>query len=93
MEILYASGIRRAELVGLNLADVDLERRVMRVIGKGNKQRMVFINRRRPIAIRQYLSVRPRSADEALVFKPAENAPEPPAGLGCVYAHLRRSAG
>ena len=66
MEVLYASGIRRAELVGLNLSDVDLERRLMRVIGKGNKQRMVFINEAAAAAIRQYLSVRPRSSDDAL---------------------------
>ncbi|HEV7178527.1 MAG TPA: tyrosine-type recombinase/integrase, partial [Candidatus Baltobacteraceae bacterium] len=66
MEVLYASGIRRAELVGLNISDVDLERRLMRVIGKGNKQRTVFINQASADAIRNYLGVRPRTPDEAL---------------------------
>lgn len=66
MELLYASGIRRAELVGLNISDVDLDRRTMRVIGKGNKQRMVFINEAAADAIRNYLGVRPRTPDEAL---------------------------
>lgn len=66
MELLYASGIRRAELVGLNLSDVDCERRVMRVVGKGNKQRMVFINEAAAAAINAYVGVRPRSSDEAL---------------------------
>jgi integrase/recombinase XerD len=66
MELLYASGIRRAELVGLNLSDVDLERRIMRVIGKGNKQRTVFINQASADAIAAYLGVRPRTPDEAL---------------------------
>ena len=66
MELLYASGIRRAELVGLNISDVDLDRRVMRVIGKGNKQRTVFINQASSDAIRTYLGVRPRTPDEAL---------------------------
>ena len=66
MELLYASGIRRAELVGLNLADIDTERRMMRVLGKGNKQRMVFMNEAAAIAIRAYLGMRPRSNDEAL---------------------------
>ncbi len=66
MELLYASGIRRAELVGLNVSDIDLERRIMRVIGKGNKQRNVFINVAAADAVRNYLGVRPRSADEAL---------------------------
>lgn len=66
MEVLYASGIRRAELVGLNLSDVDCDRRLMRVIGKGNKQRTVFINEAAADAILKYLAVRPRSSDEAL---------------------------
>ncbi|MGZ3499359.1 MAG: site-specific tyrosine recombinase/integron integrase [Vulcanimicrobiaceae bacterium] len=66
MELLYASGIRRAELVGLNLSDVDLDRRVMRVIGKGNKQRTVFLNQAAADAIRNYLAVRPRTVDEAM---------------------------
>lgn len=66
MELLYASGIRRAELVGLNISDVDLDRRLMRVIGKGNKQRTVFINQASADAIRMYLGVRPRTPDEAL---------------------------
>lgn len=66
MELLYASGIRRAELVGLDLSDVDVDRRRMRVIGKGNKQRTVFLNHAAAEAIRAYLGVRPRSADEAL---------------------------
>ncbi len=66
MELLYASGIRRAELVGLNISDVDLDRRLMRVIGKGNKQRTVFINQASADAVRNYLGVRPRTPDEAL---------------------------
>jgi len=66
MELLYASGIRRAELVGLNLSDVDVHRRRMRVVGKGNKQRTVFVNHAAADAIRAYLGVRPRTPDEAL---------------------------
>ncbi len=65
LEVLYASGIRRAELVGLNLDDVDLERRRMRVIGKGNKERLVIINHTAVDAMRRYLAVRPGSTDQA----------------------------
>ena len=64
MELLYASGIRRAELVGLDLADVDLERRIMRVTGKGSKQRVVLITDAAAEAMRAYLGVRPRTSDE-----------------------------
>src|ERR687885_3053102 len=40
-ELLYASGIRVGELVGLDVDDVDLERRTLRVMGKGSKERVV----------------------------------------------------
>jgi integrase/recombinase XerC len=41
IELLYASGIRVGELVGLDVGDVDLGRRVVRVLGKGAKERVV----------------------------------------------------
>ena len=41
LELLYASGIRVGELVGLDVDDVDLARRTMRVLGKGAKERVV----------------------------------------------------
>ncbi len=41
IEFLYATGIRVGELVGINLADVDMREKVVRVTGKRNKQRIV----------------------------------------------------
>lgn len=66
MELFYASGMRRAELAGVRLADVDLTDRTIRVIGKGNKERVVLMNHAAAEAIAAYLRVRPRSADPAL---------------------------
>ncbi|KUI39944.1 recombinase XerC [Mycobacterium sp. GA-1199] len=41
VELLYATGIRVSELCGLDIDDVDMPRRLLRVLGKGNKQRTV----------------------------------------------------
>lgn len=41
LELLYATGVRVGELVGLDVDDVDLQRRTLRVIGKGDKERVV----------------------------------------------------
>src|SRR5207247_8333073 len=41
LEVLYASGVRVGELVGLDLEDWDDDRRVVRVLGKGSKERTV----------------------------------------------------
>ena len=41
LEVLYATGIRVGELTGLNVGDVDMIRRTLRVVGKGDRERMV----------------------------------------------------
>ena len=65
MEVLYASGIRRAEVASLNVYDVDIKRRMMRVIGKGNKQRTVLMNESAADAMEKYLGHRPQTSDDA----------------------------
>lgn len=66
MELFYASGMRRAELAGVQLGGVDLAERTIRVTGKGNKDRLVVINHAAGEAVEAYLRVRPRSADPHL---------------------------
>ena len=52
-------GIRLAELVNLNIHDVDFNKQSMVVTGKGNKQRVVFLNNACIAALKDYLKVRP----------------------------------
>jgi integrase/recombinase XerC len=55
LEVLYASGVRVSELSGLDLNDVDLATGELRVIGKGDKERLVLIGRPAVRALRAYL--------------------------------------
>jgi integrase/recombinase XerC len=66
LELLYASGLRLGELVGLNLDDVNVGARMVRVMGKGQKERLVPFNTTTADALRAYLRVRPQLEQEAL---------------------------
>lgn len=55
LELFYASGLRLSELVGLDVDDVNLSGRVVRVLGKGGKQRLVPFNRSAEAAVRAWL--------------------------------------
>ena len=64
VEVLYGSGIRVSELVGLNLGDIDRERYTLRVIGKGNRERIVPLGLPAHRAIERWLSdARPKLAN------------------------------
>jgi integrase/recombinase XerD len=55
-ELLYGGGLRVSELVGLDRQSVDLENRLVRCLGKGNKERIVPIGREATEAVRRYLA-------------------------------------
>jgi integrase/recombinase XerC len=58
LRLWFATGIRRAEIAGIRLADVDLDQRVIRVHGKGRRSRDVRIGRRAVVALDRYLRLR-----------------------------------
>ena len=68
MELFYSSGLRLAELVALDLADIDLKDATVRVTGKGNKTRVVPIGRHARSALQDWLKAR------AVLSTPQHNA-------------------
>lgn len=67
MELMYSSGLRLSELQGLNLDNIDLTNGEVKVLGKGNKERIVPIGSKAITAIQNWLVVREQ-------FQPKENA-------------------
>ena len=57
LELLYATGMRISELAGLTLDRVDVERRRLKVLGKGNKERQLLFGAPAASALRRYLEV------------------------------------
>jgi integrase/recombinase XerC len=63
LELLYATGMRVSEIAALNLDDVDLDGQAVRVLGKGNKERIVIMGDPAREALEQYLrEARPKLA-------------------------------
>jgi len=68
LELLYASGLRISELVGIDIDDIELRARLVKVHGKGSKQRIVPFGSKAEEAIRAYLAVRDAGPDENALF-------------------------
>lgn len=67
LELMYSAGLRLSELQGLNLGSINTRVREVRVIGKGNKERILPFGRHASHAIQQWLKVR-------LCFNPKDDA-------------------
>ncbi|HXY75502.1 MAG TPA: tyrosine recombinase XerC [Steroidobacteraceae bacterium] len=70
MELLYSSGLRLGELVGVDLGMIDLPDRTVRLFGKGGKSRIVPVGRAALAALKAWLLVRPKlaRAEERALF-------------------------
>ena len=68
LEILYGCGLRVSELVGMDVDELDLHSRWLRVRGKGNKEREVPVPERAIAALERYLEVRLAARDERALF-------------------------
>ena len=68
LELLYSSGLRVSELTGLNISSMDLESGLVRVLGKGGKERIVPLGRHAVHALNDYLDALPPSSGNQAVF-------------------------
>ena len=73
LELLYASGLRVSEVVGLDLGDIDRRGQMLRVLGKGRKERVVPYGAKASEALEAYWPVRGQLLDQAR-GKPADAA-------------------
>ena len=94
LEVLYASGMRVSELVGLALSALDLDEGFLTVFGKGSKERLVPIGEPALRAVRRYLvTVRPKldkGGGQGRVFLNARGAP---LSRTAVWTLVKESAG
>ncbi len=70
MEVLYSCGLRAAELVGLDVKDLDFNKDEIKVRGKGNKQRILPIGRSARLAVLDYLKVRTPASQKKIPVLP-----------------------
>jgi integrase/recombinase XerC len=71
LELLYGSGLRVSELCALDLSNIDLDGGIVRVVGKGRKERIVPLGQPTVRALRAYLGVRASTPKPGAVLDPA----------------------
>lgn len=64
LELIYSSGLRLAELIGINMGDIDFSDRVLTVTGKGKKMRSVPVGKHAIQAIKNWLKIRQSMVNE-----------------------------
>jgi integrase/recombinase XerC len=94
LELFYASGLRLSELVALDVEDVNLSARIVRVTGKGDKERLVPFNMSTQKALRAWYSDRALLRLQAAGSRPRASAPavrsrKPGAGSDPLFVNAR----
>src|SRR5207245_2782746 len=96
VELLYGAGLRVSEAVGLERASVDVERRLVRCVGKGSKERVVPIGREAASALQRYVARGRPHLDKRHrpeLFLNAQGGPLTRAGAFLIVRRLAETAG
>jgi len=88
LELIYSSGLRRSEVTGLKIADVDLFNGVVKVLGKGNKERYVPVTQTALQALRDYLATRVNPRPDEALFLNKNGTPLTGDGLAYIFKTL-----
>lgn len=91
-ELMYSSGLRRSEVTGLKIKDVDFFNGIVKVLGKGNKERLVPVTDAALAALKDYLACRPNPAPQDALFLNAQGKPLTGGGLAYIFKNTAISA-
>jgi len=84
-ELMYSSGLRRSEVTGLKIKDVDFFNGIVRVFGKGAKERLVPMTDTASKALRDYLATRKNPQPQEALFLNAHGKPLTGDGLAYIF--------
>ncbi len=95
-ELMYSSGLRRSEVTGLKIRDVDFFNGLVKVLGKGRKERLVPVTATALQALKDYLACRPHPQPQDALFLNKNGKPLTGDGLAYIFkntaiaSHLAR---
>ncbi len=95
-ELMYSSGLRRSEVTGLKIRDVDFFNGIVKVFGKGRKERLVPVTQAALQALKDYLACRPNPQPNEALFLNKNGQPLSGDGLAYIFkntaiaSHLAR---
>ena len=86
LELMFASGLRAGEVISLRTTDLDMEQRLVKVVGKGSKERIIPFSKTAKLALEDYQEdLRPRllkeKKDEGILFLNSQGSPITERGL------------
>lgn len=86
-EVLLSTGCRAGEITGAKLCDLNLEKREMKVVGKGNKERVCYLNVRSAMKLKEYLNY--RNKDSEYIFTPVLTSDLEKINVSCLEVMIR----